>query len=594
MKRKKLLWEIYPSYLLIIIVSLIAVTYYSSNFYQKFFLEQTYEDLKSRGEILKHGIDDLILDPVRLDQFCKKAGKDSYTRITVILPDGTVIADSDNDITEMANHKNRPELIDAFKGSISSIARYSDTLSKKMMYVALPIEQHNVVHAVIRMSISISTIDEKIRQVIYSVILGGVLIALFASVVGFFISKKITRPIEEMTEGVQYFSEGDLDRKLLIPDSLEMSALALSMNSMASKLDEKIKTTIRQKNELDSVLSSMQEGVIALDQDNQIININPSAAQIFCVKPQMVQGKGLKESIRNYSLQKFIADAAQSNVPIERDIVLYDNGTKKILYIRSSPLIDIKNEKIGLLVILSDVTKLRHLEQMRQDFVANVSHELKTPLTSIKGYVETLISHHNSEQGLTIEERNQFYSVIERNVNRLSTIIEELLQLSQIEQIEGRLQLTMIETDLSDTITNSIQVCKKKAADKNISIEASLLSKKKINADPQLIEQAMINLIDNAIKYSHEASHITIESDINSVESEVVIRVSDNGPGIGKEHLNRLFERFYRVDKGRSRKEGGTGLGLAIVKHIVMAHNGRIDVESQLGKGSCFLIRLPV
>ncbi|MBF0259973.1 MAG: ATP-binding protein, partial [Desulfamplus sp.] len=225
--------------------------------------------------------------------------------------------------------------------------------------------------------------------------------------------------------------------------------------------------------------------------------------------------------------------------------------------------------------------------------VANVSHELKTPLTSIKGYVETLISHQSSEQGLTIEERNQFYSVIERNVNRLSTIIEELLQLSQIEQIEGRLQLTMIETDLSDTITNSIQVCKEKAADKNISIEASLQSKKKINADPDLIEQAMINLIDNAIKYSHEASHITIESDINSVESEVVIRVSDNGPGIGKEHLNRLFERFYRVDKGRSRKEGGTGLGLAIVKHIVMAHNGRIDVESQLGKGSCFLIRLP-
>ncbi|MBF0260072.1 MAG: HAMP domain-containing protein, partial [Desulfamplus sp.] len=146
--------------------------------------------------------------------------------------------------------------------------------------------------------------------------------ALFASVVSFFISKKITRPIEEMTEGVQYFSEGDLDRKLLIPDSLEMSALALSMNSMASRLDEKIKTTIRQKNELDSVLSSMQEGVIALDQDNLIISINSSATQIFCVKPQMVQGRGLKESIRNYSLQKFIADAAQSNVPIERDIVL--------------------------------------------------------------------------------------------------------------------------------------------------------------------------------------------------------------------------------------------------------------------------------
>lgn len=592
MKPKKLLWQIYPSYLLIIIISLIAVTYYSSNFYQKFFLKQTYEDLKARCELLKHGLYGLTSDPAKLDNFCKQAGQDSSSRITVILSDGRVIGDSDKNPATMENHKNRPELINAFKGEISSISRYSDTLKKNMMYVALPIELNNVVHAVIRTSISISDIDVKIKQVIYQVIMDGVLIALFASVVGFFISKKITRPIEEMTKGAKRFSQGDMGHKLHIPKSREMAALALAMNSMASRLDDKIKTTIRQKNELDAVLSSMQEGVIALDHKKRIISINPSAAEIFSVQPDKVRGGGIEEAIRNHALHKFIADAGAQQEPIEQDITVYDNNSKRIVYIHSAPLIDVEKKKIGLLVILHDVTKLRQLENMRQDFAANVSHEIKTPLTSIKGFIETLISQQDGEQNISLEERHRFYSVIERNVNRLHTIIEDLLHLSQIEQIQGRDQLMLIETDLSHVIENSIQACTEKAKQKNITMETKQLSLRKIKADPQLIEQAIINLIDNAIKYSHEKNHIILESGVDG--SEVIIKVSDNGPGIAKEHLNRLFERFYRVDKGRSRKQGGTGLGLAIVKHIIMAHNGRVDVKSQPGQGSTFSIHLPL
>lgn len=587
MKRKRFLLHIYPSYLLIIIVSLIAATYYSSNYYRKFFLQQTHEDLKSRGELLKHGIRDLISYPASLDQFCKQAGKDSSTRITVILPDGVVIADSNEDPANMENHKHRPELIDAFKGNVSSISRFSDTLKKEMMYVALPIGRNHVVHAAIRTSISISVIHNKVRQVRYQVAVYGFFIALFASVVAFFISKKITQPIEEMTKGAECFSNGDLNRKLVIPDSKEMADLAQAMNSMASQLDDKIKTTIKQKNELDSVLSSMQEGVIALDQDNAIISINPSAASIFHVKPKDVRGFSIEESIRNHSLLKFIADAAKSQTPIERDIMIYDNTNKRIVYIHSAPLMDAEKKTIGLLVILNDVTKLRQLQNIRQDFAANVSHEIKTPLTSIKGFIETLLN----ESNISEEERDRFYSVIERNVSRLNAIIEDLLHLSQIEQIEDKNQLTLIETDLSDVITNAVQACTEKANEKDITIEKNQRSETTIKADPQLIEQAMINLIDNAIKYSHEKSHIIVESQTG--ESEAILKVSDNGPGIAKEHLNRLFERFYRVDKGRSRKLGGTGLGLAIVKHIVMAHNGRVSVESKPEKGSTFSIYLP-
>ncbi|MBW2181720.1 MAG: PAS domain-containing protein [Deltaproteobacteria bacterium] len=587
MKRKRFLLHIYPSYLLIIIVSLIAATYYSSNYYRKFFLQQTYEDLKSRGELLKYGIRDLISYPASLDQFCKQTGKDSSTRITVILPDGVVIADSKEDPANMENHKHRPELIDAFKGNVSSISRFSDTLKKEMMYVALPIGRNHVVRAVIRTSISISVIHNKVGQVRYQVAVYCFFIAMFASVIAFFISKKITQPIEEMTKGAEYFSNGDLSRKLVIPDSKEMADLAQAMNSMASQLDDKIKTTIKQKNELDSVLSSMQEGVIALDQDNAIISINPSAASIFHVKPKDVRGFSIEESIRNHSLLKFIADAAKSQTPIERDVMIYDNTNKRIVYIHSAPLMDAEKKTIGLLVILNDVTKLRQLQNIRQDFAANVSHEIKTPLTSIKGFIETLLN----ESNISEEERDRFYSVIERNVSRLNAIIEDLLHLSQIEQIEDKNQLTLIETDLADVITNAVQACTEKANEKDITIEKNQRSETTIKADPQLIEQAMINLIDNAIKYSHEKSHIIVESQTG--ESEAILKVSDNGPGIAQEHLNRLFERFYRVDKGRSRKLGGTGLGLAIVKHIVMAHNGRINVESQLEKGSTFSISLP-
>jgi len=588
MKQKKFLWQIFPSYLLIIIVALIAVTYYSSNFYQDFFLEQTYEGLKSRGEILKHSIQNLLADPARLDQFCKQAGKDSRTRITVILPDGVVIADSDHDPAKMENHKNRPEIINAFRGEADSISRYSDTLEKEMMYVALPIEENNIARAVIRTSISISDIDDKIRQAIYQVIMDGIFIAVFASIVAFFISKKFTRPIEEMKEGAKAFSEGNLSRKLVIPNSEEMAGLAQAMNSMATTLDDKIKTTIQQKNELDSVLSSMQEGVIALDRNNQIISINPSAADIFHVTPDDIHHTSIEESIRNHQLLKFISDADKNQIPIERDIVLLNNNTKRIVYVHSAPLMDANRNQIGMLVILNDVTKLRQLENIRQEFAANVSHEIKTPLTSIKGFIETLIN----EPGISQEERLRFYDVIERNVSRLNAIIEDLLQLSQIEQIEDRSQLTLIETDLSEAISNAVHACKENADKKNSLIEKKNLSEKRIKADPQLIEQAMINLIDNAIKYSSGKSHIIVES--ISKESEVILKVTDNGPGIDKKHLNRLFERFYRVDKGRSRKLGGTGLGLAIVKHIVMAHSGRIEVDSKPGQGSIFSIHLPI
>lgn len=587
MKRKRLLWQIYPSYLLIIIVSLIAVTYYSSNFYQDFFLHQTYEDLKSRGEILKHGIIDLISKPNQLDQFLKRAGKDSNTRITVIFPSGLVVADSDEDPVNMENHKHRPELINAFQGKVSSISRHSDTLDQEMMYVALPIEKDNVVQAVIRTSISISSIDDNIRKVIYQIIVYGIFIAIFASIVGFFISKKITRPIEKMTKGAEFFSRGDLSRKLVIPDSKELAGLAQALNSMASELDDKIRTAIQQKNELDSVLSSMQEGVIALDRDDNVISINPSAADIFHVNQEDVHGSKIEESIRNNSLLQFIKDAQQSQTTIERDIILFNNTVKRIVYLHSAPLRDAQHQLIGLLIILNDVTKLRQLENIRQDFAANVSHEIKTPLTSIKGFIETLLS----ESNISREERIRFYEVIERNVSRLNAIIDDLLQLSQIEQIEDRNQLTLIETDLSDVINNSVQACTEKANEKEITIEKKHNSEKKIKADPQLIEQALINLIDNAIKYNPEKSHIVIETQTG--ESEIVLNVSDNGPGIAKEHLNRLFERFYRVDKGRSRKLGGTGLGLAIVKHIVMAHKGKIEVQSQPKKGSVFSIHLP-
>ena len=586
--RKRLLWQLFPSYLLITLISLFAASWYASKAMRHFFLEQTATDLKARAALLEKQIKGL-LSPLRgesIDTICKEAGRLSGTRITVILPDGTVIGDSRETPRLMDNHAGRPEIITALAGQTGQSLRFSKTLMQRMLYVAVAIRDHQNIVAVLRTALPANAVETEIRSIQLKIALGGCIIALLAAGISWIISRRISRPIELMKKSAEQFAGGDLNHRLPAPATEEMAGLADALNQMAAQLDDRIETISRQRNQLETVLASMLEGVVAIDTEERIVSINRAAAQLFENEPADCQNKSIQEVIRSPALQQFIRHALASTRPAEEDITLYQNA-ERVIDVKSSPMLDADRKQIGTLVVFNDVTQLRRLENMRRDFVANVSHEIKTPLTAIKGFVETL-QHGKVDQA---EEYERFLKIIQKHVDRLNSIIEDLLALSRIEQEDERKEINLRKTKIAGIIQSAIQLCLPKAEEKNIRID--LDCEKDISAvfDPALIEQAVVNLLDNAIKYSEPQSKVLLTT--LKQNTGVIIRVEDHGIGIAQKHLPRIFERFYRVDKARSRSLGGTGLGLAIVKHIAQAHGGQVTVESALGEGSRFSIHLP-
>jgi two-component system phosphate regulon sensor histidine kinase PhoR len=587
-KRKRLLWQLFPSYLLITLISLLAASWYASEAMRQFFMNQIATDLKARAALLERQITGL-LSPLRsetIDAICKEAGRLSATRITIILPDGTVIGDSRETPRLMDNHAKRPEIITALAGQTGKSLRFSKTLMQRMLYVAVPIRDDQGIAAVLRTSLPATAVETEIRSIQLKIVLGGCIIALLAAGISWVISRRISRPIEQMKKGAELFANGDLSHRLTFPDTEEMAGLADAMNQMAVQLDNRIETISRQRNQLETVLASMLEGVIAVDSEERIVSINRVAAQLFENEPANCQDKSIQEVIRSPALQQFIRRALNNPHPAEEDIIVYHNE-ERVIDVKSSPLLDAVQQQMGTLVVFNDVTQLRRLENMRRDFVANVSHEIKTPLTAIKGFVETL------QQGKVekVDEKERFLGIIQKHVDRLNAIIEDLLTLSRIEQEDESKEINREKVNLADVFQAAIEICRPKAEEKHIHIDLDCEKGTTAIFDPTLIEQAMVNLLGNALKYSEPQSTVLVKS--HQQNSEVIISVQDHGIGIAQKHLPRLFERFYRVDKARSRNMGGTGLGLAIVKHIAQAHGGHVTVESKLGEGSCFSIHLP-
>ena len=430
------------------------------------------------------------------------------------------------------------------------------------------------------------SIDVAIRNTQVKIALGGLIIALFAAVLSLIVSRRISRPIEEIKKGAECFARGDFECRLPVSNSEEIAGLSEAMKKMALQLDERINTIIRQRNEIEAVLSSMVEGVIAVDMEERVISMNHAAAHMFGCDPSKAQGRSVQEVIRNTVLQQFVTSALSSKEPVEKDIILSFDGDR-FLSGHGTLLHDAQGKQIGALIVLNDVTRIRKLEKIRRDFVANVSHEIKTPITAIKGFVETL----RDGAVKNLEDAERFLSIIEKHVDRLEAIIEDLLTLSRIEREAEREDVVLAEGRVKDVLETAIQICEVSAVTKKISIELSCGEDIVAKFDPPLLEQAFVNLLDNAIKYSDEGSLIQVE--VTQTDHESIVRVRDQGCGIEKKHLPRLFERFYRVDKARSRQLGGTGLGLAIVKHIAQAHGGYVAVESLPGEGSMFSLHLP-
>ena len=587
-KNIKLIWRIYPSYLILTLLVLAAMIWFTAFSWRNFFLERTKENLNARTQLFESIFTNSIQSPdtKAVDRLCKKIAGSSETRITIILKNGKVIGDSTKDPDSMDNHANRPEIQKALQGTIGSSIRYSGTVRKKMMYVARPLIINHEIQSVLRMSIPIALMDTEILSIHYKIIAGGILIAVIVSFISFFIAQGITRPIEEMRKGAERFAGGDLDHRLYLPETLELAGLANAMNRMAEQTKERIASIVNQRNEFKAVLSSMTEGIIALDMEEMIININNAAKKIFNLKQSTVKGKNLHETIRNREMQLLVSESILFDRPCEKDIIASDNP-EKIVNTNCAPLFNADNKRMGSIIVLQDVTHVRHLENIRKDFVANVSHEIRTPLTAIKGFVETMLYSHDHD----IEKTEKFLGIITKHVNRLEAITEDLLSLAKIEKKDAGNELRLEKSKITDIIETAIQMVEEMAKKKNIDFDISCSDDIVAETDIPLLEQALVNLVDNAVKYSPEGGKIFIQTD--RTENEILINVKDNGPGIPEKHLPRLFERFYRVDKARSRSLGGTGLGLAIVKHIIQAHGGRVTAKSAPGKGSTFTIHLP-
>ncbi|MCF7811225.1 cell wall metabolism sensor histidine kinase WalK [bacterium] len=586
MKHKKLLWQLVPTYLAITLGALLLVGWLAANTVHRFYISQTETDLEVRAHLIKEQVkkDFNLVNRLSLDSLSEALSQISSTRITFIDINGNVLGDSDEDPAEMENHSDRPEIKQALTAQKGVSIRYSTTLKKRMMYLAIPVKSDaNESLGVVRVSLPLVTIKDALAHVYSGIAMGGLLGLILAAVISYLVSKRISNPLIEMKSGAIAFASGKLNHRLTSPPVEELSELSTAMNKMAVDLSKRIETVTRQRNELEAVLSSMVEGVFAVDIEEKLLRVNRSAQALLGVKSENWQGRTLTEAVRNPDLQRFVIDILENHETIEDEIVVGD----KFLQVHGTILHDAADREFGALVVMNDITRLRKLENIRREFAANVSHELRTPITSIKGFVETLRDGAIDDK----ESAVHFLDITAKHTNRLNAIIEDLLSLARIEQNTESDRIELTRGSVRDVIMSAVGISLQKASEKGIPIEINCSVDAHADIAAPLLERAIVNLLDNAINYSGKGSQVMVN--VEKQNSEIVISVKDSGCGIDAEYLPRLFERFYRVDPDRSRKLGGTGLGLAIVKHIALAHNGKVSVESKLGEGSEFRIYLP-
>jgi two-component system, OmpR family, phosphate regulon sensor histidine kinase PhoR len=588
---KRLSLQLFLILLIMVLVPLAIVIGYSASVFRQFSMTKTIEDVKARAFLVNRELVYLLpsLATASIDSLCKSLGRAIDTRITVVDRTGTVLGDTDKDPATMESHANRPEILDAFAGHEATTERFSTTLHESMLYIALPLYQADTIFGAVRLAKSVASLDQFIDLFYKRLIGAGILLVLIAGLASFLVARSITRPITEMQVGARRFASGDLGGQISLPAQDELRKLAESLNTMAGQLSERFETITRQRNKQEAILASMTEGVLAIDNNKRIISINRAAAIILGENQGQVQGKWIHEVVRNTDLQKFLSlIESDSSKSAEMTIALPSPSGEQHLQVHGSLLRDTQEKTIGALIVLTDITRLKQLENIRKDFVANVSHELRTPLTAIKGFVETLLT----DAAQMPAESRHFLEIISSKVDRICSIVDDLLSLSSIERDSEQEEIGFEAIRLRQVVMAALDDVATQARTRKITLDAECAESIRVRANSSLLEQAIVNLLDNAIKYSDDGKTVRVQ--VRTEANEAIIEVQDQGIGIAAEHHNRLFERFYRVDKARSRKLGGTGLGLSIVKNIAASHGGRVSMESTLGTGSTFRIHLPL
>lgn len=512
----------------------------------------------------------------------------SHTRMTFIRADGVVTGDSDvaaADLKNIENHARRKEVERALQGEIGVDSRLSHTVGTPFLYVAAPVKTGGAVKGVIRLALPLDTVKKKlgvVHESILMIIAGMVFVALF---LGMWLSRSLSWPIAHMSEVASRLAQGQYNARMGGLPSDEHAELADAMNRLVMELQSKNLELAHEKSQLAAVLSHMTDAVAVVNAKGQVLLVNPALCSLFNVRSEDAKGKVFLEVLRQAELNSLLQAVLRENGIRTQDVRTH-SPDERVFETIAIPLSD-EGKPAGALLVLHDITKIRRLDNIRRDFVANVSHELRTPLASIKGFAETLRTGAIEDA----ENRGGFVESIEKQADRMTALVEDLLSLASIESGERKPSKAPVALkELTDDIVRSLAPLAKK---KNIRLSAVVEDVSlNVMADREQLRQILVNLIENAIKFNKENGSVTVSAGSNN--KEAILQVRDTGMGIPPEDIPRIFERFYRVDKARSREMGGTGLGLSIVKHIIEAHGGAVSVESVLGQGSTFTIRLPL
>lgn len=594
MKKKFFLY-----YMILTFVSVCITGFFISKASQKIYRYEVEEKLINTAVLLKHQILNEINKGTKIDfdiyahDYVKILSRDQTfitpaytdTRITIIDFNGKVIGESEKSYMEMENHLERKEITEAIDGKIGKDERFSSTVRHSLLYIAVPIEDARMVIRISAPLIQLKTLEKTVWFYSIMGIIAGILVSV---VLALRFSTLVTLPVRELIMASREISLGNYSRRAKVNKRDDIGQLADTFNNMAAQLEKNMEDLTDKNTKVNSIINSMINGIVAVDRDYKILLINEMACEFFNIQTKnSIVGSKILEHIRNNQINLLLQESIETNVPQMSEITI-KSPDEKILRIYTNP---IKSEEasvtnIGGIIFIQDITAVRKLEQIRTEFVSNVTHELKTPLTSIRGFIETLRSGAINDRDVA----ERFLEIVDIEAERLYILINDILQLSEI---ESKQKDTNIGThNLGSIIAETLSILKGVAEKKNISISSEVDKDIYIIANRDRIKQMMINLIDNGIKYTLENGSVHVYAAKKA--GKILISVKDTGIGIPTEHLPRIFERFYRVDKGRSRNMGGTGLGLSIVKHIVNLYNGDIKVLSTPETGTEFIIKLSI
>ncbi|MGC9997946.1 MAG: ATP-binding protein [Terriglobia bacterium] len=523
------------------------------------------------------------LPPERLEEWSKSAAARAHCRITVIDPQGVVLAESEQDPAQMENHANRPEIQEAYLNRVGSAIRHSATLGGDLCYLAVPLQFQGRRGYVLRVALPIENLDAAIAEVRWRILTASAVAALVALFIAYFFSRSFTRRIGRLRAFAEGLAKANFTESPLPDADDELGSLTRSLNSTASQLHDLIERLGLESERREAILTSMVEGVLAVDQDLRITFYNASFARVLGLRSEVPAKAPLVDIVRDPVLREILSRVVAGGETLKQRLQL-PAAEGRAFEVQAAPLRVATGR--GAIAILHDITDLERLERVRKDFVANVSHELRTPLTAIRGYTETLL-----EGALEDKDNNRkFLEIIKNHSVRLNSIASDLLALSELES--GKASTEQARVAVRPALEAALRAVEDEARSRRVKLISGQMEDVEVLGDRVRMEQAFVNLLTNAVKFNRPEGEVRVEV-LRTRDDEVSITIADNGIGIPSADLPRLFERFYRVDKARSREMGGTGLGLSIVKHIVDRMRGRITVESQLGKGSVFTVLLP-